>query len=104
MILILMKEEGRLNEVDSQKVVTEYGKWSEQIGKNYETGRQLKLDKGVLINKNKELVTDEPFAESKELVGGVVLIYADDMGHATDIAPSCPLINHFDLFVKEVYA
>ena len=37
-----------------------------------------------------DVVTDGPFAETKEALGGYYLIEARDLDHALDIAKSCP--------------
>lgn len=35
-------------------------------------------------------VSDGPFAEAKEVVGGYVIVTARDLDHATEIAKACP--------------
>ena len=35
-------------------------------------------------------MTDGPFAESKEVVGGYLIIQAKDMNEAAEIAKGCP--------------
>jgi len=104
MILIVAEDERGLSPEDAETCITEYGKWAEKLGETHVTARRLKLDSGVLINKNKELITDGPFAESKELIAGIVLVNANSLDQATDIAHSCPLIEFFNLFVKEVHS
>lgn len=37
------------------------------------------------------VITDGPYAETKEVVGGYTIIKADDLGTATDIAKGCPI-------------
>jgi hypothetical protein len=37
-----------------------------------------------------DVVTDGPFAETKEALGGYYLIEAPDLDHALDIAKLCP--------------
>jgi hypothetical protein len=38
------------------------------------------------------VVTDGPFAEGKELVGGYVMITADDLNGASEVAKGCPIL------------
>jgi hypothetical protein len=38
------------------------------------------------------VITDGPFAEGKELVSGYVMVNADDLNAATDIAKGCPIL------------
>ena len=35
-------------------------------------------------------VSDGPFVEAKEIVGGFVIVAARDLDHATEIAQACP--------------
>jgi hypothetical protein len=39
------------------------------------------------------LVTDGPYAEVKESVGGLIVIRAKDYDEATEIAKGCPILN-----------
>ncbi len=39
-------------------------------------------------------ITDGPFAESKEIVGGYVLITADNLDHAVECARDCPGLDY----------
>ena len=104
MLLIVSKTGQALNPTDEQTCMTEYGKWKEELGSTHVTARRLELDPGVLVNKNKEIVTDGPFVESKELIAGVVLVNAETLEEAQKIAYSCPLIDYFDLFIKQVHS
>jgi hypothetical protein len=37
-------------------------------------------------------VTDGPFAEAKDLVGGYTLVEAKDIAHAAELAQGCPIL------------
>jgi hypothetical protein len=39
------------------------------------------------------MVTNGPFAEIKELIGGLSIISADSIEEATEIAKGCPILN-----------
>lgn len=52
----------------------------------------LEHGKTVSSDQGKPLVTDGPFAESKEAVGGYLLLHAEDMDDAVAIASSSPLL------------
>lgn len=68
--------------------------WNGWIGKGFEEGWMvdpgdaLKLE-GKIVNQEK-VVSDGPFVESKELVGGYSIIQCDNFDAAADIAKSCP--------------
>lgn len=50
-----------------------------------------KTARTVRVRKGKALITDGPFAETKEQVAGFILVDARDAEHAMDIAKGIPL-------------
>lgn len=101
LIIIAAENEQGLTAAEEQHCIQEYGKWAEKLGEIHQTARRLSLDKGKFL-KGKNLPTDGPFIEAKELIAGFVLITAKDMDEAKTIAASCPLNEYFHLFVKAV--
>jgi len=72
-----------------------YGKFTEEIQKsgNYLGGNPLKPTNTattVRVRDGKRLVTDGPFAETKEQLGGYYLIEAPDLDQAISIAARIP--------------
>jgi hypothetical protein len=65
--------------------------WVEKLQKEqrYVSGEAL-LPGGKKITGSKKTVTDGPFAESKELVGGYFVIHAKDLNEATAMAKDYP--------------
>lgn len=51
-------------------------------------GQQLTPNAKVVTNK--QVVTDGPFTEAKEIVGGFVIINAENIDAALEIAKTCP--------------
>ena len=49
---------------------------------------------GKLVTGKARTVTDGPFAEAKDVVGGYTLVHATDLEEATRLATGCPI---FDL-------
>jgi hypothetical protein len=47
---------------------------------------------GKLVRGNKKTVTDGPFAEAKDVVGGYTLIEARDLDHAVELSKGCPIL------------
>lgn len=73
----------------------EYGEFSEAIKKSghFKAGEALKpvsTATTVRVREGKTLVTDGPFAETKEQLGGFYLIEAKDLDDATAIAARIP--------------
>jgi hypothetical protein len=52
-------------------------------------------DEGRVVSGGKQrMIADGPFAESKEAVGGYVIVLATDLEEATSIAREWPLLNY----------
>jgi hypothetical protein len=66
--------------------------WIAQLEKagTFKAGEPLD-SKGKVIRGKKQAVTDGPYAESKDLVGGYLIITAPSLAKATDIAKGCPI-------------
>jgi hypothetical protein len=48
---------------------------------------------GKQVVGTKKVVTDGPFIESKELVGGYLIVHAKDLNDAVEISKGCPFLN-----------
>lgn len=66
--------------------------WIEELKAKdiYVAGEALTMEGGKTVKGKKNLVTDGPFAESKELVGGFFVIRANSYEEAAEIAKGCP--------------
>ncbi|WEX73946.1 YciI family protein [Sinorhizobium numidicum] len=60
--------------------------------------------KTVRVSDSKISVTDGPFAEIKEYLGGIILIKAEDMDEALRIASRSPLARFAALEVRPAYS
>jgi hypothetical protein len=47
---------------------------------------------GKIVRGNKKLITDGPFAEGKEIIGGYLICRADSYEQAVDISKGCPIL------------
>jgi len=47
---------------------------------------------GKIVKGKQKTVTDGPFAEAKDVVGGYTLIEAKDIAHAVELAKGCPIL------------
>ncbi|MEW7291252.1 YciI family protein [Aquimarina sp. 2304DJ70-9] len=68
--------------------------WQEWMGGLAQAGQlvggQPLMTEGKTLSEGGAKVIDRPLAEGKELVGGYLLIKADSLEHAADIAKDCP--------------
>ena len=97
MLLIHDEEKawGKLTEAERQKIYGEYGQFGAQIkaSGNYLAGAQLQPTStatSVRVREGKRLVTDGPFAETREQLGGYYLVDARNLDEAIEIAARVP--------------
>jgi hypothetical protein len=70
-------------------------KWNTWIGEGFRKGWML--DAGDALKKEgrvvnaKKVVTDGPFVEAKEIVGGFSIVQADTLDAAAELAKGCPV-------------
>jgi len=73
-------------------------KWGAWMGALKEKGKLvdgLPLSKeGKVVQNAGELITDGPFAEGAEVVGGYLIVTADDLDGAVEISKKCPIFEH----------
>ena len=72
-------------------------KWQEWMTKLAKDGTMLAGEPlqpiGKQVNGNKKTVTDGPFIEAKEIVGGYLIVNAKDIDHAVEISKGCPIFD-----------
>ena len=51
-----------------------------------------RMDTSGRVIRSNHLVTDGPYAEIKESVGGIIIIKANDYDEAVEIAKGCPIL------------
>lgn len=84
-----------LSEADRQAIYAEYGKFSQEIAGSghYIGGSELQPTSAatsVQVRNGKRLVTDGPFAETREQLGGYYLVEAKDLDEAIALAARIP--------------
>ena len=77
---------------ERQQHMARWGAWIAELGKQgaFKGGEPLEKEGKVVLGKSKS-VTDGPFAEAKDVVGGYLLVEAKDLHHATELARGCPV-------------
>jgi len=85
----------KLNEAERAALFRDYGQFSEGIrgSGNFLAGAPLRptaTSTTVRVREGKRLVTDGPFAETREQLGGYYLVEAKDLDEAIAIAARIP--------------
>jgi len=84
-----------LSEDELKRIMADYRRFSEEIraSGHYRAGSQLQptsMATSVRVRNGKRLVTDGPFAETSEQLGGYFLIEAKDLDEAIGLAERVP--------------
>ena len=85
-------EPGRSPELMQQSMQKWMG-WMKELGaKGHLKDRGQPLERaGKLVQGKRKTVTDGPFAETKDVVGGYTLIEAADLREAVELSKGCPI-------------
>ena len=78
---------------DAQETMQKWMNWLEDMSKKghiKDRGLPLEAAGKVVAGKHKA-ITDGPFAEAKDLVGGYTVIQAKDLAHAAELSKGCPI-------------
>lgn len=60
----------------------------------FKSGHPLSDEGTVLSGLRGQTVTDGPFAESKEIIGGYLIVQTRDLNEAVGIARGCPIFDY----------
>ena len=79
-----------LSQQELQAAMDKVIAWFEGLNQHgkIKTGQPLGTQGRIISGTNGQLVVDGPFAESKEAVGGYLLVQADNLNEASEIARS----------------
>jgi hypothetical protein len=84
-----------LSEEELQQVMEKVMAWFESLQEQGKVkARQPLAPEGRMVSGQGRIVADGPFAESKEVVGGYLLLQVDDLDAALAIAKSCPTLDY----------
>jgi hypothetical protein len=76
-----------------QQMMQKWMAWMKDLGANghlKDRGQPLERA-GKLVQGRQKTVTDGPFAEAKDVVGGYTLIEAEDLSEAIELSKGCPI-------------
>lgn len=83
-----------LSPEEMQRIIEKYQAWSGSLESRgrYVGGNKLRDGEGRVLRggDGKPRVLDGPYSETKEVVGGVITIRADDYDEAVRLASDCP--------------
>lgn len=80
----------------AQQVMKKWRAWFDEMNRNghlKNIGQPLE-EAGKVVRGKSRMITDGPFTETKDVVGGYSLIEAGDLDEAVRIASGCPVVEH----------
>jgi hypothetical protein len=79
---------------ESEQIMQKWMTWFKELtaSGNLKDGGQPLEAEGKVVRDKLGTVTDGPFAEAKDLVGGYTLIEAENLGRAAELAQGCPIL------------
>lgn len=94
--ILLIRGEDRfasLSPAEMQETIQRYSNWAKKLRTEERLVDAEGLDQGgkILVGQD-GVVTDGPFPETKELVGGYYIYNADSLEHAIEIGKECPAL------------
>src|SRR5258705_3715315 len=74
-----------------QNTMTKWMTWMKELGdKGHIKDMGHPLEQSGKVVKSHKTVTDGPFAEAKDLIGGYKLVQAKDLAQAAELTSGCP--------------
>lgn len=93
-MMIFRRENAAMPEMSPEQMQASYNQWQDWIGGIAAQGKFVSTNalgnEGKLVNAA-GLVTDGPYAEVKEIVGGYLICKTDTLEDATKLAEGCPM-------------
>jgi hypothetical protein len=89
---------------EMQKIIQRYGDWRRSLQNRITMGHKLRDGEGRVMRTehSKPVVTDGPFAEAKEVMGGFFVVEAEDYDQAVEVAKTCPHMDFGSIEVRRI--
>jgi hypothetical protein len=95
-----------LSPEDMQAIIQRYIDWRTKAAANGRKveGHKLRDGEGRLLRGKvgAPMITDGPYAEAKEIIGGLFMIEARDYNEAVKLASDCPHLEFGTIEIREV--
>jgi len=107
--LLMLRDKGTydsLSPEEMQKIFQRFRAWSAPLRASGKivASEKLRDHQGRVVKRNgsKTAVTDGPFAEAKEIIGGFFLIDAQNYDEAVKVSDGCPHLDFGSIEVREI--
>jgi hypothetical protein len=78
-----------------QQEMQKWRVWMDELGKkgHFKGGEPLD-GTGKVVSGKQKVITDGPYAEAKDLVGGYLVVAAENLADAAELAKGCPIFEN----------
>ena len=79
----------------AEEIMGKWVTWMKELGEKghiKDRGQPLELT-GKVVRGKQKVVTDGPYTESKDIVGGYTLVEAKDLADAAELSKGCPIFD-----------
>jgi hypothetical protein len=102
--VLMLRDNGFPSDIspeEIQSIIERYGVWMEKVRA---TGQKLHDGEGRVVVRNEGgvAVTDGPYAESKEVIGGYFVVEADDYDAAARVVEDCPHLDFGSIEIRRI--
>lgn len=79
---------------EAQRIMQKWMTWLKGLGEsgNLKDQGQPLEPRGKVVKGKAKTITDAPFAEAKDLVGGFTVVEARDINEAAELSKGCPIL------------
>lgn len=86
---------GQQSPEEMQEHMQKWGAWMQGLTEKGVLVAGLPLQQaGKVVEQAGAVISDGPFAEGKEVVGGYLIVKADTLDEAVEISKGCPIYEH----------
>ena len=112
--VLLLRDDGRfdpsMSPAEMQAIVQRYIAWRARVEKSGQQGgrsimgHKLHDDQGRVLNSNggRLKITDGPYAEAREVMGGLFVIEAASYDEVVELSKDCPHLDFGSIEIREV--
>jgi hypothetical protein len=95
-----------LSPEEIQRIIQRYGRWRASLAErgHAPTGQKLRDGTGRVMRSGagKPVITDGPYTEAREIIGGFFAFTADSYEQAVELATDCPHLEFGTIEIREV--
>lgn len=102
--VLMLRDNGFPEDISAeeiQEIIERYRVWSERVGAK---GQKLADGEGRIVARKDGgvTITDGPYAESKEVIGGYFVVDAPSYDHATKLVEDCPHLDFGSIEIRQI--